>query len=79
MVFPDPSSRLKGIFTFENQGNAGLRQDFLFSIRWPRSVAYFADAIILAGTGVFILFGLTKVMFMPKTSDTTAPSLHPTS
>ena len=29
--------------------------------------------IIRAGIGVFSLFGLTKVMFVPKTSDTTPP------
>ena len=34
--------------------------------------------IIRAGIGVFSLFGLIKVMFVPKTSDTTATSLHQT-
>ena len=34
--------------------------------------------IIRAGIGVFSLFCLTKVMFVPKTSDTIDPSLHPT-
>ena len=34
--------------------------------------------IIRAGIGVFSLFSLTKVVSVPKTSDATAPSLHPT-
>ena len=47
----------------------------LSSVATSSSIFY---RIIRAGIGVFSLFGLTKVMFVPKTSDTTAPSLHPT-